>query len=232
MSWSFLSFCLQYLLLLDTKYLDVELPGHSIQSSQYQGTLTNYSQKALCWFQTRLHTTPSTLRITSSGHCIFSHLCPSASYTVVLPNCWSSLHFGCKFLLYSQPLLNHPLLILLQILLGTLNLFLLLLRVFAMFILILLYKLWWFPNALVIIFEFFFFFLYSYLKHFCYQICDFFGFKFLLQKTSPTPSSIRMQLLCLLVKTYIQMLFVLVLWKIPLVAWYGLHWIYRLLWVV
>ena len=161
MSWSFLSFCLQYLLHLDTKYLDVELPGHSIQSFQYQGTLTNYSQKALCWFQTRLRTTPSTLRITSSGHCIFSHLCPSASYTVVLPNCWSSLHFGCKFLLYSQPLLNHPLLILLQILLGTLNLFLLLLRVFAVFILILLYKLWWFPNALVIIFEFFFF-LYSY----------------------------------------------------------------------
>ena len=27
-------------------------------------------------------------------------------------------------------------------------------------------------------------------------------------------------------------LFVLVLWKIPLVAWEGLHWIYRLLWVV
>ena len=27
-------------------------------------------------------------------------------------------------------------------------------------------------------------------------------------------------------------LFVLVLWKILLVAWYGLHWIYRLLWVV
>ena len=93
-----------------------------------------------------------------------------------------------------------------------------LLRVFAVFILILLYKLWWFPNVLVIIFEVFFF-LYSYLKHFCYQICDIFGFKFLLQKTSPTPSSIRMQLLCLLVKTYIQMLFVLVLWKIPLVAW-------------
>ena len=27
-------------------------------------------------------------------------------------------------------------------------------------------------------------------------------------------------------------LFVLVLWKILLVAWYGLHWIFRLLWVV
>ena len=27
-------------------------------------------------------------------------------------------------------------------------------------------------------------------------------------------------------------LFVVVMWKIPLVAWYGLHWIYRLLWVV
>ena len=27
-------------------------------------------------------------------------------------------------------------------------------------------------------------------------------------------------------------LFVLVLWKIPLVVWQGLHWIYRLLWVV
>ena len=27
-------------------------------------------------------------------------------------------------------------------------------------------------------------------------------------------------------------LFVLVLWKIPLVAWWGLNWIYRLLWIV
>ena len=27
-------------------------------------------------------------------------------------------------------------------------------------------------------------------------------------------------------------LFVIALWRIPLVAWYGLHWIYRLLWVV
>ena len=27
-------------------------------------------------------------------------------------------------------------------------------------------------------------------------------------------------------------LFVLVLWKILLVAWYGLHWIYKLLWVI
>ena len=182
MSWSFLNFCLEYLLFLNTKYLDVELPGHSIQSFQYQGTLTSDYQKALCWFQTCLHTTPSTFRITSSGHCILFHLCPPASYTVVLPRCWSSLHFGYKFLLYFPTFVESPTSYLLPILLGTLNLFLLLLRVLAVFILILLYKLWWFPNVLLIIFEgFFFFFLYSYLKRFCHQICDFFfAFKFLL----------------------------------------------------
>lgn len=182
MSWSFLNFCLEYLLFLDTKYLDVELPGHSIQSFQYQGTLTNGSQKPLCWFQTCLHTTPSTPRITSSGHCILFHLCPPASYTVVLSSWWSSLHIGCKFLLYFPTFVESPTSYLLLILLGTLNLFLLLLRILAVFILILLYKLWWFLNVLVIIFEVFFFFF------FCTVIWNvsvirfviFFAFKFLL----------------------------------------------------
>lgn len=180
MSWSFLNFCLEYLLFLDSKYLDMELPGYSIQSFQYQGTVTNDSHKALCWFQTCLHTTPSTLRITSSGHCILFHLCPLASYIVVLPSCWSSLHFGYKFLLYFPTFVESPTSYLLPIpiLLGTLNLFLLLLRVLAVFILILLYKLWWFPSVLMSISEVaFFFFLYSYLKCFCHQICDFFAFK-------------------------------------------------------
>ena len=37
---------------------------------------------------------------------------------------------------------------------------------------------------------------------------------------------------CFCISIHIVKLFVLVLWKMPLVAWWGLHWIYRLLWVI
>ena len=38
--------------------------------------------------------------------------------------------------------------------------------------------------------------------------------------------------LCVCIFIHILKLFVLVLWQMPLVVWQGLHWIYRLLWIV
>lgn len=127
------------------------------------------------------------------------HSFPSLStcqYIVVLPSCWSSLHFEPQISpVYFQPLLNHPSYLLpIPILLGTLNLFLLLLRVLAVFIiLILLYKLWWFPSVLMSISEVAFFSPVQLFEMFHHQICDFLP----LSQTSSTPSSIRMQFLCL-----------------------------------